>query len=89
MHLRYTNGTVMIRRSLLDGIDHRSRGFFFQTEVLVRAIRRGGSFAEVSCRLGQRRTGASKALSWRSLTRVTLDYLILVKSLFFQRRSRP
>ncbi len=88
IRLRYTNGTFLIRRSVLDEFGHHSRGFFFQVEILVRAIQRGHPFTEVPCRLGRRRTGASKAFSWHSLAQVVRDYLRLLREQNFFGRSR-
>lgn len=72
----YSNGTVMYRRSLLDGLDLRADGFFFQTEALLRAVKeRGGRYCEVPVRLAARSAGSSKAVSGRSLCLVLADFL--------------
>ena len=39
IHLNYTNGTVFYRRRILEGIKLSSRGFFYQTELLIKLIR--------------------------------------------------
>lgn len=73
----YTNGTVIYRRCVLQDAPNRSDGFFFQTENVVRAARRGYLFAEVPYRLDVRRGGGSKAVSWKSLRAVSRDFLRL------------
>ena len=49
MNLNYTNGTVFYRKSILSDVHLQSKGFLYQTEILVKAIRRGYLFAEVPC----------------------------------------
>ncbi|HNW93637.1 MAG TPA: glycosyltransferase family 2 protein [bacterium] len=79
MHLNYTNGNVIYRRRVFDGVTLRSNGFFFQTEALITAIRlQRGVHCEVPIHLTSRRGGASKAVSLRSLLEVSRDYLRLV-----------
>ncbi|HOO78375.1 MAG TPA: glycosyltransferase family 2 protein [bacterium] len=78
----YTNGTVLYRRCVLLDSPNRSDGFFFQTENLVRAARRGYLFAEVPYRLDVRETGASKAVSLKSLKRIAADYLALIGEVY-------
>jgi len=84
MSLNYTNGTVVYRKSLLKVLDSRRKGFFFQTDILVRLIKHGCLFAEVPYRLRTRKEGKSKAVSLRSLKEVTCGYLKLVKDIYFR-----
>lgn len=80
MNLNYTNGTVLYRKAILSDIRLQSMGFLYQTEILVKTIRRGYLFAEVPCSLGKRASGSSKALTLRSLINVMKSYLQLLKS---------
>jgi glycosyltransferase involved in cell wall biosynthesis len=80
MNLNYTNGTVLYRKAILSDIHLQSTGFLYQTEILVKAIRRGYLFAEVPCSLGKRAAGASTAMTLRSLINVMKSYLQLLKS---------
>ncbi|MCX6348340.1 MAG: glycosyltransferase family 2 protein [Candidatus Aureabacteria bacterium] len=77
VNFNYTNGTVLYRRSLLAARPNTSDGFFFQTENVVRAARKGYLCAEVPYRLDARRGGGSKAVSWKSLQAVSRDFLRL------------
>lgn len=79
---KYTNGTVLYRRGILAA--NKSNGFFFQTENVIRAAKKGYLFAEVPYKLDVRGGGASKAISPRSLNQVIKDYLNLVKDIYFQ-----
>lgn len=82
----YTNGTVIYRRAVLTELKHRSTGFFFQTDILVRTVKmRGYLFAEVPYRVRQRTGGRSKALSFRTFRRVSGDYLRLFCTYHFGR----
>lgn len=75
MMLRYFNGTVLYRRAVFEGISLRNGGFFYQTELLVKTIRRGYLYAEVPCALRKRAAGRSKATTFSSLVRVAKAYL--------------
>lgn len=86
--LNYTNGTVLYRKSLLKELNHRTNGFFYQTDILIRLVKNGYLFAEVPYRLRGRKEGKSKALSFHSLWRVTKDYFKLVKDIYFKREKK-
>jgi glycosyltransferase involved in cell wall biosynthesis len=86
--LNYMNGTVMYRRSVLQSLDLHSKGFFYQTELLIKAIRKGYLYAEVPYALGTRTTGKSKALTLRSLFKLTKDFLLTAYSVYFVDRGR-
>jgi glycosyltransferase involved in cell wall biosynthesis len=81
VNFNYTNGTVVYRRSLLRGLKHHSTGFFFQTDILVRAVKEGYLFAEVPYHLGARSSGVSKAVSFPSFIQVVRGYLRLVRDM--------
>lgn len=83
VNLNYTNGTVLYRKSILSAIHLQSKGFLYQTEILVKTIRGGYLFAEVPCWLRKRATGVSKALSFWSLINVMKGYLLLLKSVYW------
>ena len=77
-NLNYTNGTVIYNARVLKELDLHSKGFFYQTELLVRLIRSGYLYAEVPCFLKERKDGQTKALSWKSLRILMLGYLKLL-----------
>ncbi len=79
VNFNYTNGTVMYRKSILKELSHRSSGFFYQADILIRTVKKGYLFAEVPCRLNVRDKGVSKAVSLTSLLKVIKGYLRLVK----------
>jgi glycosyltransferase involved in cell wall biosynthesis len=79
VNFNYTNGTVLYKRSVLKDLENRSSGFFFQTDILIRAVKKGYLFAEVPYRLGLRGSGDSKAISFPSLIQVIKGYLRLLK----------
>lgn len=82
--LNYTNGTVLYRKSILADLKHRCRGFFFQTDILIRLVKRGYLFAEVPYRLRIRKEGKSKAVSLKSLSAIIKGYLKLIKDIYFR-----
>jgi glycosyltransferase involved in cell wall biosynthesis len=88
VNFNYTNGTVLYRRSILQEIDERSAGFFFQTDILIRAAKKGYLFAEVPYKLGSRKSGVSKAISFPSLFKVVGGYLKLVRDYYFRKDKK-
>lgn len=87
VNFNYTNGTVLYRKSILDDLDYRSNGFFFQTDILIRSVKKGYLFAEVPYKLGLRKEGVSKAVSFPSLYQVVRGYLRLVKDFYFHKNK--
>jgi len=87
--LNYMNGPVMYRKCVLDDIDLRSTGFFYQTELLIKCLKRGYLYAEVSSALYQRLSGESKALTFKTLFRVMVDYLATAATIYiFDRKNK-
>jgi len=87
VYFNYTNGTVLYRKSLLKELDFRSKNFFYQTDILVRLVKKGYLFAEVPYRLGMRSTGVSKAVSFPSLLKVMRGYLNLIKDVYYNKKG--
>jgi glycosyltransferase involved in cell wall biosynthesis len=83
VNFNYTNGTVMYRKKILEELDFHSNGFFYQTDILVRTVKRGYLFAEVPYRLDVRPHGLSKAVTFPSLLQVIKGYLRLVRDIHF------
>ena len=83
VNFNYTNGTVLYRKALLDELEFRSSGFFFQTDILVRTVKRGYLFAEVPYRLDLRSQGVSKAITFPNLFMVIRGYLRLVRDIYW------
>ncbi|MBF0315050.1 MAG: glycosyltransferase family 2 protein [Oligoflexia bacterium] len=86
-NLNYTNGTVLYRRAILKDVALRSRGFFYQAELLIKLIRLGYLFAEVPCFLSKRTSGKSKATTIRSFIRIIQSYCKLVLEIHVLRMS--
>lgn len=82
LRLNYTNGTVIYKRQILLSIRHRERGFFYQVEALIKAIKKGYTFAEVPYLLSTRRSGVSTAVSRRTLKNVVRGYFALVRDIY-------
>lgn len=88
MSLNYANGNTIYRKNLLKALRHRCSGFFYQTDILIRLIKRGYLFAEIPCRLKKREKGKSKAVSWRSLREVTRGYLNLLVDVYVRKTEQ-
>ena len=87
VNFNYTNGTILYRKSILKELKTRSDGFFFQTDILVRSAKKGYLFAEVPYKLGARKKGKSKAVTFPSFFRVLKGYLRLVKDYHFSNKK--
>jgi glycosyltransferase involved in cell wall biosynthesis len=90
VNFNYTNGTILWRRSVLRELRGGvcSTGFFFQTDALIRLVKKGYLFAEVPYRLGMRKIGNSKAVSFPSFVQVARGYLRLVRDVHGPRFRR-
>ena len=88
MTLNYMNGTVMYRKSILNDMTLKARGFFYQTELLIKCIRSGYLYAEVPYALLQRAAGRSKATSLKSLRNVIKAYLTILAEVYLSGGSR-
>lgn len=88
VYFNYTNGTILYRKSVLQTLKHRSQGFFFQTDILIRLVKSGYLFAEVPYRLNLRKEGLSKAVSFPSFVQVVKGYLRLVKEIYLDRSTK-
>lgn len=86
--LNYMNGTVMYRRTVLQSLQLKSKGFFYQTELLIKSIKRGYMYAEVPYILAQRGDGKSKAVSIKSFLKVSRDYLSTMKAVYITGKAR-
>jgi glycosyltransferase involved in cell wall biosynthesis len=84
VYFNYTNGTVLYRKKLLEELDFHSESFFFQTDILIRLVKRGYLFAEVPYRLNARAHGVSKAVTFPSLLQVMKGYIRLVRDIHFR-----
>lgn len=83
----YTNSTVIYRKSVLQQLKHRSKGFLCQTDILIRATKRGYLFSEVPYRIGERKSGKSKLLSFSTFRNGIRDYFILVRDIYIRERK--
>lgn len=82
-NLNYTNGSILYRISTIKLLNYRSSGFFFQTDILIRQIKKGYLFAEVPFKLSERTSGTSKAVNFPSFLNVVKGYCKLMKDLYF------
>lgn len=86
VNFNYTNGTILYRKSILKELTDRSEGFFFQTDILIRSVRKGYLFAEVPYKIGVRKNGISKAISFPSLWQVIAGYFKLVRDCYIKNK---
>ena len=87
MLLNYMNGTVMYRKCVLDNIDLKAKGFFYQTELLIKCLKNDYMYAEVPYILKRRSTGGSKATTLKSLLGVMRGYLTVMASVYLGKKA--
>jgi glycosyltransferase involved in cell wall biosynthesis len=75
---RYTNGTNIYRKDLFRTLSIKSRGFFYQTEILVKLHMQGVKIHQMPYRISERKFGDNKALCFNSLVKVLNDFLSLL-----------
>jgi len=83
--LRYYQGPCVYRTALARSLGTSTDGFFFLTEMLVQALRRGHSYVEVGLIHQERSYGRSKAVSVRNIGRA----LATIVRLWWSLRVRP
>jgi len=88
VYFNYTNGTILYRKSILTELDYRSTGFFFQTDILIRSVKKGYLFAEVPCSLSARHNGVSQAVTFPSFFQVVRGYIRLVRDVYYGKGIR-
>ena len=62
-NIKYFNGTVLHKKSILKQIKINSDGFDYQSEVLIKLIKKGFSYKEIEVYINERKEGESKAVS--------------------------
>lgn len=85
VNFNYTNGRILYRKSLLNELKYRSQGFFFETDILIRAVKKGYLFAEVPYKLAAGKSGDSKGMSFPSFSQVINGYFSLLRDHFFKK----
>jgi glycosyltransferase involved in cell wall biosynthesis len=69
LKIKYFNGTVIHKRSVLQSIRIETDSFAYQAEILIKLIKKGHTYAETGMWL-KPRVGDSKALRLKNITRV-------------------
>jgi glycosyltransferase involved in cell wall biosynthesis len=67
LRLRYFQGPCIYPTAFAQGLPMSTQGFAFLTEMLLRTVRAGHSYAEVPMHIQPRRYGRSSALSFRNV----------------------
>lgn len=75
--LRARGEVNLYRRALIDGIETRSDGFFGNTELLIRAVRRGARVAAVPVRIRPRAAGVATGRSPRRIAQAMWETIKL------------
>lgn len=88
LKVHHSNGLVLYRRSILKDIKLKSHGFFYQTELLCKTIRRGYLYAEVPYYTRPRASGKSKAFSIKNILNLSINMGRLLADLLFSEQPK-
>lgn len=86
--VRNVTGTVMYRKAILKDISLKSRGFFYQAELLVKTAGKGYLYKEVPYVLKKRKGGISKSTTFGSLMDIVRSYLSVMIEVYFMRKNK-
>lgn len=87
LRVRYYNGIVIHRVDLLRQISITTDGFGFNAEILIKLLKQGNSYVEVSTTLNKRKEGKTKIFQPKNLLSVMRTILHLVWVVYFQGRK--
>ena len=82
LSLNYMNGNVIYRKSILSEMQLKSRGFFYQAEILIKTIGSGYLYAEVPYIQRRRIGGVSKSTTFSSLFEVARAYCVTMLDMY-------
>ena len=85
--INYMNGPVVYRKCVLEQITLQSKGFFFQTELLIKSLKTGYLYAEVPCGLNKRAGGSSSALTFKSFFNIIYCYISTLIAVYFSKEK--
>ncbi len=89
VNFRYTNGTILYKKDLLESLSIKMDSFMFQTANLIQLSRQGIAYAEVPYLLNQRRAQQkSSALKLKTLLAVIQSYFKLLKYCYMPQGCR-
>lgn len=71
---KYTNGTNIYKTILLKKLNSKRKSFFFQTEILIRAVKSGYKYHEVPIKLNSTSKKKSSAISAKQLSLIMFDF---------------
>lgn len=83
LRLKYFNGTVIHKRTVIQSIKIETDSFAYQAEALIKLIKKGHTYAEVGMWLKERGGGESKALRLKNITRVLKAIAQLFRQIHF------
>ena len=86
LNVPYYNGIVLHRSELVRSVQIRANDFSYQSEVLVKLLRRGHSFVGVAADTNARPGGKSKAFGARNVVRVVTSVMRLFWQVHLSRK---
>lgn len=81
LKVKYFNGTVLHKRSILNEIEINSDGFDYQAEILIKLIHKKFLYKEVEVVINERKEGQSKAVSVSNAFKILKNLIKLKKNL--------
>jgi glycosyltransferase involved in cell wall biosynthesis len=88
LDLKYYNGGVAYKRTVIQSINIRTHSFAFQAEALLKLIRTGYSYIEIPVHIRERESGGSKAFRINNIIRVIGTIVRLFWEINIAKRSK-
>lgn len=87
LSLNYTNSACIYNTGVLKKLNLKTSGFFFQTELIIKAIKSGYLYAEVPSFINKRSSGSSSAFSLKNLSDIVISYFSLLLDYYFKKNN--
>ncbi|MDI6735202.1 MAG: glycosyltransferase [bacterium] len=83
--VKYYNGTVVFKRELIQSISISTNSFAFQSEALVKLLKKGYNYVEVGYNVKERQYGKSKAFQLKNIINVFKTIINLFWQIYIKR----
>lgn len=87
-NVKYFNGSVFYRTKVLKKVRIKSKGFLFQSEIVLKIIKSGYLYNETPYFLKHRSGGDAKALKFKNLLIVFTELVRLIIEIYFIKKYR-
>lgn len=84
LRVRYYNGLVLHHRELVQGLTIETDGFTYQTEALVKLLKRGASFIQIAVPIASHGDRNTRAFRSRNILAIMRTLVLLLRIVYFE-----